>query len=270
MLRASVLLAGLACWTAKADEPKKPTTRSLSELSQEVAALQTLYLLDVTRPQLELLRKMASETAGKPTKAAEPKAGPKVRQMLVDLRAALVEAKNDDRIGDLIDKYYDLRQADKTEIDDSVDITDDAIRRVPEALRLLTPKQAAAYLGNFADNIADPLARILDAMDAVRRLPGDMELDYTDEVAAEVSQLLAGLDDEKGGHISRQVGQLLIVAHSLKDADYKTQKPDLEKRARRIVGDVGPTDVLRHVLEHALAELLSNPQVAVALESRLK
>ena len=37
-----------------------------------------------------------------------------------------------------------------------------------------------------------------------------------------------------------------------------------------IVGDVGPTEVLRHLVEHALAELLSNPRLEAALAERLK
>src|SRR5947209_8251547 len=64
----------LACAGA-AEEPKKPAVPlSLTELSQEVAALQVLYALDLTRPQLLALKKVAQETAAKPARRSEGEA----------------------------------------------------------------------------------------------------------------------------------------------------------------------------------------------------
>ena len=49
---------------------------------------------------------------------------------------------------------------------------------------------------------------------------------------------MAGVDTDKAEKVSDEVIQLLIVARSLPDADFKTQLPDLEKTARKIVGDL--------------------------------
>src|SRR5258707_10925029 len=45
-------------------------------------------------------------------------------------------------------------------------------------------------------------------------------------------------------------------------------RPELEKKARELVGDVGPIEVLRHVVQQSLAELLSNPRLMVAIDAR--
>ncbi len=52
------------------------------------------------------------------------------------------------------------------------------------------------------------------------------------------------------------------------NAEFKAQRDDLDKEARKVVGDVGPTDVIRHYMERALAELLSNPRLGAAVEAR--
>jgi hypothetical protein len=70
--------------------------------------------------------------------------------------------------------------------------------------------------------------------------------------------------------VSDQVVQLLIQARALKDDEFKRERRDLEKSARQIVGEVGPMQILRHAVERALAELLSNPRLPTALEARLK
>ena len=90
------------------------------------------------------------------------------------------------------------------------------------------------------------------------------------DVSEEVGNLTAGLDADKASKISDQVVQLLIQARGLKDDEFKKQQAELEKSARQIIGNVGALDVVRHVLERSLAELLSNPRLAMAIDARLK
>ena len=68
------------------------------------------------------------------------------------------------------------------------------------------------------------------------------------------------------------VGQTALSRpwRALKDDEFKKERPELEKTARQIVGEVGPLDVLRHAVERSLADLLSNPRLAAAIDARLK
>ncbi len=60
------------------------------------------------------------------------------------------------------------------------------------------------------------------------------------------------------------------LARALKDEEFKAERPELEKMAGEIVGNLSPLDVLRHVLAQDLAELLSNPRLVAAIDARLK
>jgi hypothetical protein len=270
LVSCTYLLAG--SWLgAQADEPAKEAKPPLTELSQEVSALQALYTLNLTRPQMETLRKLAGETASRPPKAADVKASAKFRKALTDLRDALVtQPPDDDRVENLSDRVNDLRDAEQLDLDDGVEVTDEAVERATEVLKLLTARQVAGYVATVADDIGDPLESLQAALDQAKAASAEQWAQLRDETADEVSQLVGGLDAEKAGRVRDQVVQFLIVARSLKPDEFKAQRPALEKKARQIVGDLGPTEVLRHVMEHALAELLSNPQLPRALDRRLK
>ena len=64
--------------------------------------------------------------------------------------------------------------------------------------------------------------------------------------------------------------QLLIQVRALTEDEFKAQRGEWEKAARQIIGEVSPFEVMRHQLEYALAELLSNPRLEAALELRFK
>jgi hypothetical protein len=266
----AVLVLCCLATAVMAEEGHKEKQTPLVQLSQEVTALQVLYALDLTRPQLEAVKKLAALTAAKPDKTAQGKGSDNLRKKLVALRDALIEAKDDEHIGDLMDDIDTLRESEKPELDDQVDITEMAVTHAPKFLQMLTARQVAAYVGSFADDIADPRQRLLESLEKVRGLPDDKWAEMRDEVSEEVSGLVAGLDDQRAAQVSAKVVQLMIVARSLKPAEFKAQRSDLEKQANQILGDIGPTDVLRHVMERALAELLSNPSLPAALEARLK
>ncbi len=252
-----------------AEEPR--STPSVGELSQEVAALQMFYALDLTRPQMEALRRRAADTAApRRTPAGRPKANGDLRRSLVELRDALLKPTDGERIERLAEKLDALRESEAAELDDGFDVTEEAVEQAPEVLRRLSPRQVALYAGGCADDIPDPRARLEEALAKSRGLSRDDWKQYRDGVAEDVAALLAGLDDEGVQRLRDRIVQLLIVARSLKDDEFQAQRRDLEKKALEIVGDVGPTEVIRHVVEQALAELLSNPRLEAALDARLK
>jgi hypothetical protein len=224
--------------------------------------------LKVTPAQTKVLRPIAKETAAKVKARGETKASADFRKTLTQLHKALVDADDDESIDELLEKLDDLREAEKPELDDEVEITEEAIEQAPKVLKMLTAKQVAAFVALHADEVVDPTERLLEALVPVRGLADDKYKEFRDELAGEVSGLVAGLDADQDAKVSDEVKQWLVIIRSLTDDEFKAQRADLEKKARAIVGEVGPTDVLRHFLEHTLADLLSNPRLPAALEAR--
>jgi hypothetical protein len=246
---------------ANADKQAVPA----AELMQDVNLLQTLDPFKLTAEQRKALRSLARETAGKPQPPKDVKVSAELHKTLVHLRAALL--KGDDKEADkLSEKLDELRKKEKVEFDDEeAEITETARQRAPEALKLLSAKQVALYLAAIADDVADPLELMTDAAGKVRSLPEDEWKATRDDIADRVATLVAGLDEARVDEISEAVAALLIEARNLTDEQFKARKPELEKAARKIVGDLGPTEILRNVLERTLAEVLSNPRLAAVL-----
>jgi hypothetical protein len=255
---------------AAADEPVKGGPLSVNELSMEVAALQALFQFDFSKSQLETLRKFAKETAQEVGARQAAKASDDFRTTLATLRDALVKPDDEERIGRLLEHLDSLRDSENPEVDDALEITDEARSRAPEVLKLLSARQVATHLASYGDQMPDPTERLLDALGKVRGLNEKEWKKVREEVSEDVGRLVAGLDVEKAGQIGDKVVQLFIQVRALKDDEFKTQRPELEKMARQIVGNIGAFDVLRHVVEQALAELLSNPRLAAAVDARLK
>jgi ribosomal protein L10 len=252
------------------EEPKSTSPATLNQLILEVSALQILHNLNATPAQLQQLRKLAKETQSKDADLKPGKSSDKFRATLLEMHQALLESKNPDQIDKLSEKLDSLREEEKPELEDDVDLTESARQRAPEALRLLGAPQVAAYLSGLVGDIGDPRARLVEALNQVRTMSHDQWTAFRGNFGDEIGRLIAGVDSEKSDKISDQVVQLLLVARSLKEAEFKTQRPDLEKTALKIVGDIGPFQVLQNVMENVMATLLSNPRVSAAIDARLQ
>jgi hypothetical protein len=67
------------------------------------------------------------------------------------------------------------------------------------------------------------------------------------------------------------VNKLLQRAARIKnDAAFAAHRKDFEKEVREIIGDVDNMTVIGNILEHGMAELLSNPRLeaAIRIQSR--
>lgn len=266
------ILVALGCVSQRlrADEGKKTDTPTLRDLSQEVAALQTLYQLQLTRPQLVALKEMSRDTADK-AKAAEPgKDNEKVRKAFVNLREALVKAKDPDKITEFAEALDEVQQSEKPELNDDLDLTEDARAQAPKLLKLLSPRQAAAYGGILSDEIGDPVEQLQEALAKARGLGEKDWKEFRVAVADEVGRLLGGVDAEKADEFGNKAIQLMIVSRGLSDDEFKTQRADLDKKVRDLAAGMGPTEIVRNAIEYRLAELLSNPRLTAALDARLK
>jgi hypothetical protein len=254
---------GIAGGRVRGNEP------SLNELSLEVTALQALHQFQLSPAQLEVLRKFAKDDAPESSVREGGKASADFRRTLLALRNALVDG-DDERIDQLQEELEDLRANEKPELEESIEVTEAARERAPELLRLLSPRQVAVFLGSHADEIPEPAERILEALSKVRDLDPKEWKEVRESVAEEVGRGVAGLDFDKASQIGDKVIQLLIHARALKADEFKAERPELEKMAREIVGNLGPLDVLRHALMQELAELLSNPRLLASVDARLK
>jgi hypothetical protein len=264
------LVVAAALGSPAGGAPPQTAKLSVTELSLEVTALQTLHSLKATARQLEALRELAQGTAAKVPEAGEVKASDEYRKLLADLRQALADALDEDLIDKLIEQLDELRAEEKPELHDDVHVTDQARRKAPEALRLFTARQVTVFAAGYGDEIGDPLEQLQEALNKARGVKQDQWKDYREEVADEVAWLVGGVDAAKAGRINDEVLEWLILVRNMKGDEFNKRKADLENKARQIVGDLGPTEVLRHFLEHAFAELLSNPRLAAVLQARTK
>lgn len=258
---------------ASAQQPDaKPIAKaiSLNSLSMEVNALQTVHQLQLDKGQLEKLQKWAEESCQKDRTRKAGKASKEYRDQMVAVRKALQDAKDGELIHKLTEELDGLHEKEKPLLDDRVERTELARKRVVEAYRLLKPSQLAFYLGRIADGVVDPLDRLVDAFEEVRAMNDEEWKENRNEIADDISRIAVGLDVVKSKRMSDQIVALLVRARSLSKADFQKQQGDLEQAARQIVGDLRPEDVLRHHVELDLATLLSNPRTPPACRALIK
>lgn len=271
LLVPALLLAASCLSPAENDAPAVERKESVNDLLLEVDALQTFRLLGLTREQLTQLRVTAKETVQQlPAKPVEAKVSDELYQALRQLRNALVANNDEERIDDLGERLAQLRQKADEPLGEDFEMTEAAREQAPKLLKTLAPGQVAGFIASLTEEVADPAGELVAALVHVRTLNDKEWKLYRESLSDEIGRLVAGLNSEKATECGDKVVQLLITARSLSEEDFQRRQPELEKKARAIVGDVGPLDVLRHEVEYRLAELLSNPRLDAALSARLK
>jgi hypothetical protein len=273
-LAAGLMLASLALLlsdggTARAQAADK---LDVNDLSMEVAALQTIHHLKLSAGQLQQLAGMAKVTAGKPQSRQAADVSEKYRRTLVELHGALSK-REDEPIASLGEHLQELRKAEDPDLDDDIGITDEARRQAPRVLALLSAPQVVNHLAGYGDEVPHPNRLMFRTMrlDGKGRRPSAAQWkEVRDEVARDVGMLLGGVDVAQARKLSEQAAKLLDKAYAIsKPEEMKKRRPELEKELRALVGGVGPMDVLRHIMENDLAELLSNPRLAAAINARM-
>jgi hypothetical protein len=250
----------------KNEETTKPSELSLGELAMEVQALRILRNLNFSPTQLKHLEKLAKDTS-MPARQRKGKASAEYRKILSNLRDALA-IEEEDSIDGLSDQLDQLNESEKAELDDAVEITEAAKKAVPELLKHLKVTQYVAYVVLVADQVVDPADELKDRLDKVRQLTLAEWKEQREEVADGVAKLLAGIDPKKTEKVREKVCAILNQARTLKEEDYAKKRPDLEKDIDELANENGPGEVVKHIVELALADLLSNPRLTTALEAR--
>jgi hypothetical protein len=127
--------------------------------------------------------------------------------------------------------------------------------------------QIAAYIARRSEEVSDPTEVLLGALIQCRGMSVADFQRFDLDVTQQVSELVAGMAQSPTRPIARRTSELLKLAHSLGDADFDNQRPDLENQARDIT-KVDASTALRHWMECEMAQLLSNPQLPLALADR--
>lgn len=247
---------------------KGDAAEELVRLKREVDALETLYHLEPTKAQLNVLLGLAQKTAAKPPVATEASATAGYRQALLDLRTALTK-DDEEQVTALYQKLAEIEDATPVKIADEFEITDAAMKSAPAALKVFTAAQIVSYLTAMDSEVPDPVERILITFSEGEELKGEQWIALRDETAEEVAWLLHGFNADAAKGTTKAVVELLDRGHRLKPDDLKKEMDALEKAARKIAADVSPVTVLQHFMERELAELLSNPRAVAAIKARL-
>jgi hypothetical protein len=230
----------------------------------EVSALEALHDLEVSATQRTALAKLAHESAPEAESRQPAKASAAVAKALTDLHAAY--AKGDElRIEGCRTKLDDLMQTEEVELDSAITITEGARSNAADALQLLNVRQTGAFLATL--EVTDPAEFLSSAVETVRTIKDAKERDEEiATVAEEVGWLLHGDDDAAAKPTREKVTKLLQrVAGLRNDAAVRSQQKATDKEIRDLVAGVDNLDVIAHILEHGMAELLSNPRLEAAL-----
>jgi hypothetical protein len=257
-----------------AEPPAKPIPAALvppedaNELSLRIAAMETVYELDLSDSQLAAIRPPPSAGVAQVKQRAAAKSTEKLTSALKDLYQALA-AQDAEKIVALRGQVDTLLEDDAVDLDDAVAPTEPARAKAPAAMKLLKASQIAAYLVDHADEVADPVELMMDTLTEIIA-PDAEEVDSEIADAAEqVSRLIAGGDNARAKQIAEQVTAWLKAGKAMKPDELPARQAELEASAKKIVGDISAIQVLSNWLEGELAELLSNPQLPAAIDATL-
>jgi hypothetical protein len=273
-----ILLSGIPA--VGGDDDKKPpadaknlvkgkTAQELVSLKLEVDALEKLYHLELNDRQLSVFLKLAERTAAKLPATQEAQAAAEYRAALKSLHDALL-SQDEERIDELSAKLDELNEKEPSSIDDEFEMTDAALAAAPLAFRLLSAAQIVSYLASLDDEVPDPVERILSAVEEGEDHDDEEWKELRDETAEEVSWLVCGFNTETAAKAKKAVTAFLDRGHRFSGDELSKQWPSLEKAAHQMVGNVSSLVVLQHYVERELAELLSNPRTAPAVQLWMK
>jgi len=267
-----------------------PPPADVNDLSMEVAALRTLYLLKAGPDQLGERRLAHMAQAGwypsvtahakgcaQPPRPRQPaKVSKNYLKVLTELRAAFI-VNQETRVNELSDQLEEVTKAEQPELDDTVEITDEARKREHSTwqLNILDANRIAMYIAAYGKDFPDPYFLIYKTIraDGKGTKPTPEQWKETRAfVIREVSWQVGGLDLKEQKKIGEQVAKLLDRAYPLSNEELKKEfiryGVGLRGELNNITNQTGPTDILKHVLEQDIAELQSNPRLLPAIEAR--
>ena len=243
-------------------EAKPPADANL--LSMELKALRILRGLEATPDQISEIARAAKTTAGSPGQRESAKVSGPYLEAMVQMRRALV-AKDDDKIEALRTQFDQLEEKNPPDLDDQVEITDGAEIEGVRLLSIFTPLQIVAYAQSLDDDFPDPVQLIVEGLAEGRELKNEEWERARSRLAEEVGWLVGGLQGDKASKIEERVSAFLNEKHGAAG-----KSGDREPEIRKLLGSPGPVVILQNLMEHTLAELLSNPRIERAARDCLR
>jgi hypothetical protein len=283
----------------------------INELSMEVAALRTLYLLNVwpdhydgswtyhtNAPWVYILDEAQTlKTAEAPRKRKDPVAPDATtlaayKKVLNELRIAYI-AGQDDRIVDLTDQLDELNGDDSIELDDAVTITENAKKICHKTATHPTPENIVSYLNSYGKSLPSPhnmIGKVFIERNAGQKISEDSKK----YLLKELSYLLCGYphfstdkkkeeellnkDKQRKEEINKRMSLIIDKASDMTPEQCKKEwalngslRNEYDKMKREILGAENPDyfDVLRHLIQQDMAELLSNQRLVEAMDARV-
>jgi hypothetical protein len=250
--------------------------------SLRVSAIDTIYEMDLSIAQLNLIRGLATETGDSESRAPGT-ATPQFISTLKDFQTALLEAKDDQAIAKLRNQVIDLADSPDLHLDNDIVTTARARAKSAAACSHLKASQIAAFLAIHAEEVSDPEELMMSTADGLQEMhaeagnkadkvaepAGDAD-SAIQEASLSVGYLVAGTDDAKAHAITQQVSQWLRASDKLTDAEFAARRQSMEDSAGKIIGDVTPMQVLNNWMLEQMAILLSNPQLPQAIDEIVK
>jgi hypothetical protein len=151
-------------------------------------------------------------------------------------------------------------------LDDQVEPTGPALAKAVGVCRKLKASQVAAFLASHADEISDPVERMVEGAEEVRLAAPNEAANIARKIANDVGHMVAGLDQDKSNAVAAKVTDWFKTS-APKDELTDARRAALEQSAAKVVGDVTNIDVLDHWLQSEIAVLLSNPQLPEAIDA---
>lgn len=247
----------------EAPPSSQPAETDATTLALEVDALSALNDLQLSADQATKLRDLAKGAAG--TAHAAPGASdPDHLAATRALRKALLSG-SDNAIDSAEGKLADVEDQMDADPDPMVDLTAQAKSSAEAAMKLLSPRQLANYLGSIADGVPD-ISDIIMAIDDSHQLSQEDFVAERDRLAEDFVTLMGGIHPKMQPKIGMRIKNLLDRARKMPDDQFAAKAADLHAEAAQLTGDLDPVVGLRHCMEREMAELLSNPQLPHALD----
>jgi hypothetical protein len=244
----------------------------VNALSMEVAVLRTLYLIKAAPHHLERIKRDCKDCAMKPRKREAADVTPEYKKALIDLRTALIAA-DDDKVNELSDRLEELAADDEPDVDDAVEITDESRKVAPKLLNAFDANLIVGYLASYGKDFPVPFRMMNKAMrtDGKGKKPSaEQWKEMRTAIANDVAWSVAGLDLKEQDKVRDDALKLLDKAYALSNEELAKQGPELRSGISKITGKAGTLDVIKHVIEQDLAEMISNPRLLPAVEARLQ
>ena len=185
-----------------------PPPEDINDLSMEVAALRTLYLLKAESRQFIGIKKRAEASAQKPRKRTEAKVSENYRKVLIpNCAPPSLSRALEDRITELSDQLEELANDEGPELDDTVEVTARARKESPFMLRWFEADMVVKYLAAYGKDFPSPRNLLYETMrlDGKGKKPTPQQWkEIRPFVIREVSWMVGGLDLEKQKRSARK------------------------------------------------------------------